>query len=138
MRDRSACGSLTLLLDENLSGRSTIDGLASHGIPVKSQTELMARGVPDEEVLRVLAQYPDCVLLSKDSDFHKKPMVKEALIQHGVGAFIITAHKNKTGPQLVELIHKAWSRIQKFVQKHPRPFVAKILADGHIEEVGGK
>ncbi len=95
----------------------------------------MARGIPDEEVLRILAQYPNCFLLSKDSDFHKKPMVKEALIQHGVGAFVITAHKNKTGPQLVELINKAWRRIQKFAQKHPRPFVAKILAEGRIEEV---
>ena len=95
----------------------------------------MNRGVSDEELLRVLARYPDCFLLSKDSDFHKKPMVKEALIEHGVGAFIITAHKGKTAPELVEIINKAWRRIQRFTKKHPRPFVAKILADGRIELV---
>ena len=74
----------------------------------------MERGVPDEEVLRVLSQHSDCFLLTKDSDFHKKPMIKEALIQHGVGAFVITAHKGKTAAELVELINRAWGRIQKF------------------------
>jgi predicted nuclease of predicted toxin-antitoxin system len=135
LRDRSARSSLILLLDENLSGRSIIEGLTSCGIPVKPQTDLMERGVPDEEVLRVLSQYSDCFLLTKDSDFHKKPMIKEALIQHGVGAFVITAHKGKTAAELVALINKAWRRIQKFAEKHRRPFVVKILADGRIEEV---
>ncbi len=36
--------------------------------------------------------------------------------------------------ELVELIEKSWNRIQRFAQHHPRPFVAKILADGRVEE----
>jgi len=68
-------------------------------------------GVPDEEVLRTLAQHPDCFLLSKDSDFHKKPMLKEALVRYGIGAFVITSHKGKTAAELVELINKAWRRM---------------------------
>jgi hypothetical protein len=135
LRDRrSSSGSLTLLLDENLSGRRIIDGLTAYNIPVKAQTELMDRGIPDEEVLQILAQNPDCYLLSKDSDFHKKPMVKAALLKHDVGAFVITAHKGKTAPELVELINKAWKGIQRFAKKHDRPFVGKILADGRVEE----
>ncbi len=42
-------------------------------IPVKPQTDLMERGLPDEEMLRILARHPACFLLTKDSDFHKKP-----------------------------------------------------------------
>jgi hypothetical protein len=133
LRDRAA-GGLTLLLDENLSGRSIIEGLRAVGIPVKAQTDLMDRGIPDEEVLRILAEHPDCFLLTKDSDFHKKPMIKQALVAHGVGAFVITAHKGKTAPELIELIRHAWNRVQKFAEKHKRPFVAKILADGRVEE----
>jgi hypothetical protein len=134
LRDRSARGGLILLLDENLSGRRIIKGLTTCGIPVKPQTDLMQRGLSDEEVLRILAGHPECFLLSKDSDFHKKPMVKDALVRHGIGAFVITAHKGKTASEIVGLVNKAWRRIQKFAQKHPRPFVAKILADGRIEE----
>jgi hypothetical protein len=67
-------------------------------------------------------------------DAYSKPMVKKALIKHGVGAFVITAHKNKTAGDLVVLIGKAWNRIHRFAEKHDRPFVAKILADGRVEE----
>jgi hypothetical protein len=122
-------------LDENLSGRRIVDGLIAHEIPVKPQTDFMNRGIPDEEVLRILSQYHDCYLLSKDSDFHKKPIVKEALLAHGIGAFVITSHKGRTAPELVELISRAWGRINRFIQNHDRPFVVKILADGRIETV---
>lgn len=132
MRDR-ADRRLILLLDENLSGHRIVEGLTELKIPVKPQTAIMQRGLPDEEVLEILAQHPDCFLLTKDSDFHKKPMLKKALIEHGVGAFVITAHKGKTGGELVNLIGKAWHRIQLFANKHERPFVAKILADGRVE-----
>ncbi|HEY3276706.1 MAG TPA: DUF5615 family PIN-like protein [Syntrophorhabdaceae bacterium] len=135
MRDRPARGSLILVLDENLSGHRIVKGLTECGIPVKPQTDLMKRGIPDEEVLSALADHPDCFLLSKDSDFHKKPMIRKALIRHGIGAFVITSHKGKTAPELVQLINSAWRRMQRFAEQHERPFVAKILADGHVEEV---
>jgi len=131
----SADRRLILLLDENLSGHRIVEGLTELEIPVRPQTTIMQRGLPDEEVLEILARHADCFLLTKDSDFHKKPMVKKALIEHGVGAFVITAHKGKTGEELVNLIGKAWHRIQRFANKHERPFVAKILADGRVEEV---
>jgi predicted nuclease of predicted toxin-antitoxin system len=134
LRDRGAARGVILLLDENLSGHRIIDGLTQHGIPVRAQTSIMERGIPDEEVLAALAQHPDCFLLSKDSDFHKKPFIKEAMIHHGVGVFVITAHKGKTAPELVELIHASWRRIERFAERHERPFVAKILADGRVEE----
>ena len=135
MRDRPARRSLILLLDENLSGHRIVEGLTECNIPVRPQTDLMTRGIPDEEVLRILADHPDCFLLSKDSDFHKKPMIRKAIIRHGIGAFVITSHKGKTAPELVQLINRAWRRIQHFAEHHNRPFVAKILANGHVEEV---
>ncbi len=94
----------------------------------------MARGVSDEEVLRVLSRHPECYLLSKDSDFHRKPPVKAALVRHGVGAFIITSHKGKNAEDLVTMITSAWKRMQKFIKNHDRPFVAKILSNGRVEE----
>jgi hypothetical protein len=134
LRDRTA-RSLILLLDENLSGHRIVEGLTKCGIPAKPQTDLMERGLPDEKVLSILAQHPECFLLSKDSDFHKKPVVKAALINHRIGAFIITSHKGRTAEELVELVNKAWRRMQRFAQKHDPPFIVKILADGRIEEV---
>ena len=133
MRGRAA-GGVILLLDENLSGRRIIDGLTENGIPVRAQTSIMKRGISDEEVLAALTQYPDYFLLTKDADFHKKPVVKEAMVRHGIGVFVITAHKDKTAVQLVELIGTSWRRIERFAKKHDRPFVAKILANGRVEK----
>lgn len=104
MRDRAARG-IILVLDENLSGRRIVNGLRDNGLPVRPQTDLMARGITDKEVLAALGPHPEYFLLSKDSDFHRKPAVKETLIQHGIGAFVITAHKNKTAADLVDLNH---------------------------------
>jgi predicted nuclease of predicted toxin-antitoxin system len=123
-----------LLLDENLSGRRILEGLLAHGIPVQAQTELMPRGIPDDEVLQNLAGHPGCCLLTKDSDFHRHPAVRQALLLHGIGAFVITAHKDKTATELVRLIAKAWPRMQRFTDRHRRPFMAKILADGRVED----
>ena len=112
-----------------------LDGLRQPGIPAAAQTDFMERGLPDEAVLQALAGHPDCYLLTKDSDFHRHPAVRQALLQHGVGAFVITAHKNRTAPELVELVAKAWPHIRRFAELHQRPFVAKILADGRVEYV---
>lgn len=95
----------------------------------------MDRGISDEEVLRHLSKHRDCYLLSKDGDFHKRQVEKTALLEHRIGAFVITSQKNKTGPQLVQLIDKAWNRMQQYIQNHHRPFVVKILADGRIQAV---
>ena len=132
MRDRAA-RRIILVLDENLSGHRIVAGLRQRDIPVKPQTELMARGISDEEVLRVLARHPDHFLVSKDRDFRYKPIVKKALIEHKIGAFIITAQKGKTAAELVDLIAHAWRNIQRCAEEDPRPFVARITADGRVE-----
>lgn len=134
MRDR-APGGVVLVLDENLSGKSIIQGLRAAGVPVRPQTDLMGRGVSDPEVFEALAPHADCYLLTKDAQFHRRPAEKAALEQHGVGAFVITSHKNKTGPELVALIRDSWPRIERFARAHSRPFIAKILASGRVERI---
>lgn len=134
MRDRAICG-IVLLLDENLSGRKIVTGLTALNIPVKPQTDIMERGLPDTKVLELIAKHDNLFLITKDSDFHRKSIVKKALIDYDIGTFVITSHKGKTAAELVALIKKAWNRIQKFATKNDRPFVAKILSDGRVKGV---
>lgn len=134
MRERAA-GSLVLVLDENLSGKTILAGLLAAQVPARPQTDFIRRGSTDQEVLRALAPHRECFLLSKDSDFHRKTIQKKALTEHRIGAFVITSHKGKTGPELVELITRAWPRIQAFAARVDRPFAVKILANGHIDRV---
>jgi hypothetical protein len=48
---------------------------------------------------------------------------------------LITSQKNKTGPELVDLIRVAWPRIERFAQRNQRPFIAKILVGGMVEKI---
>jgi predicted nuclease of predicted toxin-antitoxin system len=121
------------VLDENLSGKSILVGLADAGVPARPQTDFYERETKDPEVFAALATHPDCYLLTKDKKFHRKPAEREALIRHGIGAFIITMQKDKSGPELVELIREAWPRIERYALENPRPFIARILAEGRIE-----
>lgn len=123
---------IILMLDENLSGKTILSGLQEKGIPVKAQTDYMERGVPDEMLLELLASERNTYLITKDRDFRYKPSVKKALLKSSIGVFVITATKNKTGPQLVEMIADAWPKIVKTTRKHKRPFVAKIMGDGSV------
>lgn len=124
---------IILMLDENLSGKTIISTLQEKGVPVRAQTDYMDRGVTDESLLAHLADKLNVYLLTKDRDFRYKPSVKNALIKSKVGAFVITAHKNKTGNQLVEIISGAWPKIKQTILDNKRPFVAKIMGDGAVE-----
>ena len=127
--------SVTLILDENLSGKSILAGLRGAHIPVRPQTDFFGRQTLDPEAFAALAAHPDCYLLTKDKAFHRRPAEKATLLQHGIGAFVITVQKNKSGPELVDLVRLAWPRIERFARKNPRPFIARILVDGHVEKI---
>lgn len=134
MREREA-RSVILVLDENLSGKSILLGLAKAGIPARPMTEFVHRAATDPEVFGALRHLPNHFLITKDKQFHRRPAEKAALMNYKLGAYVITSHKNKTGPELIELIAAAWPEIERFAAAHSRPFIAKILADGHVEKI---
>jgi predicted nuclease of predicted toxin-antitoxin system len=131
VRDRTP-RSLILVLDENLSGKIILAGLRTRGLAIRAQTEFMAKGIDDATVLRAMAQHPDCCLLTRDSDFRRHPTTRQVLLECGIGVFVITAQKHRTGDDLVELIARAWPRMQTFLDHHDPPFVATVHADGRV------
>jgi predicted nuclease of predicted toxin-antitoxin system len=122
---------IILMLDENLSGKTIVSALKEQGVPVRAQTDYMERGVPDETLLSLLAHERNVYLLTKDRDFRYKPSVKKALLESKVGALVITATKNKTGAQLVEMISAAWPKIQRAIEKHIAPLCCKNHGGRH-------
>ena len=122
-----------LVLDETLAGKSILEGLQRQDIPAISLTEFVPRGATDEGVLEALAQKANLFFVTRDRHFRYHSAVKERLLAGGVGAFVVTSAGNKTAAQIVELLSKAWPHIQKFVNKHERPFAAKITASGKVE-----
>lgn len=122
-----------LLLDENLSSKRIIRGLLDLDIPVRPQTDVAPRGVNDDDLLNALAKRADLFLLTRDRHFRYHSETKRRLNEAGVAAFVITSSGNKNSQQIVDLVGSAWGRIQKFVRKNKRPFVAKITGEGKVE-----
>ena len=122
----------SLLLDETLSGKSIVQALKSHGIPVVPHEEFAARGISDIALMDSMHHHPELYFLTRDRDFRYKKDIVATLQRNGVGAFVLTASGNRTGAQLIAIILQAWPAIARFVLRHSRPFVAKILGDGSV------
>ena len=102
-------------------------------MPACPQTQIIARGATDEQLLDALREHPELFLLTRDRDFRYRASVRERLVAAKVGAFVITAAKNRTGEELVSLIVAAWPHLERFARKQPRPFVARVLAAGKVQ-----
>jgi len=111
---------------------SIVELIRQAGFPVKAFKDLFERGLSDEILLERVAKNPRLFLITKDSDFRYKPAVKQALLSHVVGVFVITSGGNKSGAMLANLIASAWPRLVNFAQKEKRPFVAKITSDARV------
>ncbi len=118
---------ISLVLDENISGPSILAPLLNSGVPVKAQTEVMARGIPDDQVLEHLSKHPGHYLLTHDADFHRHTGTVQVLKRHQVGAIVMTGLKNKKGLEMAEVILRAWPAIYRFIQNHYPPFVIKVV-----------
>ena len=124
---------LLLVLDETIAGPSVVQGLRDRGVPVAPLSDFVMRGATDEEVIRNLAGHAGAYLLTRDRHFRYHPAIKERLESGGVGAFVISSAGNKTAAQIVDIVTAAWPHIRAFVDRHPRPFAAKITVAGKVE-----
>lgn len=118
---------ISIVLDENISGPSILAPLRNAGVPVKAQTEVMSRGIPDDQVLQHLSKHPGHYLLTHDADFHRHTGTVDVLKRYQVGAIVMTGLKNKKGPEMAEVMLRAWPSIQRFIESHPPPFVIKVV-----------
>ena len=123
-----------LLLDENLAGKTILATLSAASIPVKGQQDLMERGISDSELLQQLSKLPHHFLVTRDPDFRYKPDVVATLRHVQAAVFVMTSSGNKTGEQLAEIIIRAWPAMKRFIARHPVPFIAKVMTDGHVHE----
>jgi predicted nuclease of predicted toxin-antitoxin system len=71
------------------------------------------------------------IVLTKDRKIRYRAIERIALLNAGVGAFILTAG-NFNGEDMAKVFVKALPRIQKFLEKHERPFIANITGSGSV------
>jgi len=71
------------------------------------------------------------IVLTKDHRIRYRNLEREALMNAGVGAFILTAG-DLQGEEMAQIFVKALPAIAKFLRKHKKPFIAKVARSGSV------
>ena len=74
------------------------------------------------------------LILSKDDKIRRRPVERDALLRSGARAFILPSG-NMSGKEMAATVVKALPRIQRFIGKHPPPFIARITRSGDVRMI---
>lgn len=84
----------------------------------------------DEEWLTAVGRQ-GWVVLTKDIRIRYRNLERAALMRAGVGAFVLTTGDLK-GDEMAKIFVKALPAISKFLAKHRKPFIAKVIRGGTV------
>ena len=127
---------LIFLLDENLGKHTIADALRQAGAEVQIHDDHFRQETPDEEWLREVGRR-SWIVLTKDAQIRYRAHERAALMQAGVGAFVLVA-KNLSGREMADVFVKALPAIRRFVANHQPPFIAKVTRSSTVSMVINK
>lgn len=123
----------TLFLDRGASVKRLLEYLQEQGVSFVRHDDFFPQNTPDTVWLtKVGAQ--GWFVLTLDQRIRYNPLEKQALLASGIGSFIIVA-KNQTGQELAACVRRALPAMRAFAARTPRPFIAKVYADGRVQEL---
>ena len=117
-------GSLTpvFFTDRDL-GKLVPNLLRRAGISVERHSDHFPHDEKDEIWLSEVGR-KGWFCLTRDKGIRYKPNEKDAVMRAGVGLFILIG--NAPSSELADNFINTVDKVQNFIQKHPRPFIAKI------------
>lgn len=118
---------MRFFVDHNLSPQLA-NGMKAFGEDVVHLTEFFPEFAKDTEYLpRVGSE--GWFLVTRDKRIRYRPAEREALMEHGVGAFFMGG-KNRNRCQLIQQLVRNWPRMKELAHKTPVPFAFQIPPSG--------
>jgi predicted nuclease of predicted toxin-antitoxin system len=117
-------------LDRNLGKHQVAAALREAGAVIHVHEEHFAADARDEDWLAVVGR-KGWIVLTKDRKIRYRAIERVALMNAGVGAFVLTAGNLNAG-EMAQAFVKALPRIHKFLAKHRRPFIANVTSSGQV------
>ncbi len=115
-------------LDRSLGKLTITDALRKANVKVEIHDDHFKLDEKDIEWLKFVGE-KGWFVITKDDRIRYRPLERMALINSGVGAFIVTC-KGLNGQQIADLIIPKLSSMYKLIERSTRPFIAKITRDG--------
>jgi hypothetical protein len=112
---------LIFVLDENISPKIAA-AMRAIDQPVSHALDIVARGTPDEELFRVVAD-AGLFLVTQDQNMARKKHQRAALLSAGVGVFIFTGKASRDLLGFTTLISQTLPRMIALATDTPVPFI---------------
>lgn len=123
--------SITFFIDRCLCCEVIVSTLKGKGLTIEVHHDHFADDIEDVKWLPEIGKR-DWVVLTKDSNIGKNSLERLAVASAQVKLFTF-ASQNLRGQDMAETFVTAIGPIQRFVRKHPAPFIAKIFKDGKVD-----
>ncbi|MEH1922294.1 hypothetical protein [Nostoc sp.] len=122
--------SITFFIDRCLCCRVIISTLKGAGLTIEVHHDHFDDNAQDVAWLPEVGKR-DWVVLTKDSAIINNCLERIAVASAQIKLFTF-ASQNLTGEEMAEIFLKAIGSMQRFIRKHPAPFIAKIYRDRKV------
>jgi len=121
---------LTFVFDEDVPP-GVVDALKAGSQTALHITEVCSRGTKDEDVFRTLGAV-GWYLVTADLGIARKPHLRAALVNEGLGAFFFTGRADRNVFEWIQLVVKRWPHILEYASHNDRPFLCGVPDRGEV------
>lgn len=121
---------LVFFLDRSLGKKRIATALREAGAIVHIHDDYFPPDARDEQWLSHVGR-KGWVVLTKDHRIRYWNLERTALMQAGVGAFILTGG-DLQGDEMARIFVDVLPAITRFIKKHKKPFIAKVGRTGSV------
>lgn len=114
-----------------MAAKRVVEALRAAGATLVRPDDHFPPNTPDSEWLPEAGRR-GWLIVTLDLRIRVNPLARQALSRSGAGAFVVVG-KNLTGQLLADCLLRAWPRMQALARTQPRPFLAKVYADGRVQ-----
>lgn len=122
---------ITFFIDRCLGNRQIAEAIQSLGICVETHDQHFPKNALDIEWIPKIAE-KKWIILTKDEKIGKNAIERQVLARSGLRMFTLAA-QGLSGEEMVNIFQKAIIPMQKFIEKNPAPFIAKIYRNGDVK-----
>ena len=121
-----------IFIDASLP-RTLADELKKVREDVIFKHDIFARGTDDPIWLRRVG-IEGWLAITRDGHIRTRPGERAAIMENGVGCFILTHQQDLQKPELVRIVFDYLPEMEQKFRDTPRPFIYTVTKNGHFTE----
>jgi predicted nuclease of predicted toxin-antitoxin system len=126
---------LILFFDENIPPKVAASLQALGSCEARHLVDHLPRGSSDEQIFQLLADR-GWFLVTQDYRIKRNPHQRQALLQAGLGAFILTGRADRSKEEMMIFILECLPNISELGASTGRPFIYGISDKRRFERLG--